>query len=86
MSATTIRSRNAIFAIAAVLAASLLVVNVGQSAFASSGEVRLTANLNPPNGRGVADGKAEFRDRGSAEKLKVEIEDVAKSAALTVKI
>ena len=58
---------------------------VGQNALAASGEVRLFANLNPPNG-GIADGKAEYRDRGLEEKVKVQIEDVAKNALFTVKI
>jgi hypothetical protein len=81
---STIRS-NAIFAVAAIFATSLLVANIGQNALAASGEIRLIANLNPPNG-GIADGKAEFRDRGSEEKIKVQIEDVAKNARFTVKI
>ena len=40
--------QDAIFAVAAVLAVSLLVVSVGQNAMAASGDVRLFANLNPP--------------------------------------
>jgi hypothetical protein len=77
----------------AVLAMSLLVFSVGQSALASKGsgsgdgdrEIRLLANLNPRNG-GTADGKADFRDRGADERLNVEIEDVARNALFTVKV
>jgi hypothetical protein len=91
------KTRNALIGAAAVLATSLLIFSIGQSAVASGGsgssgsgsggdgEVRLLANLNPPNG-GRADGKADFRDRGSDERLNVEIEDVAKNARFTVKV
>lgn len=78
-------TQHKILAITAGIAASLLLVNVGQNALAASGEIRLVANLNPPNG-GIADGKAEYRDKGTDRQFKVQIEDVAKNARFIVKI
>ncbi len=77
--------QNTIFAMAAVVAASLLAVRIGENALAASSEIRLLANLNPPNG-GIADGKGDYREKGSDRQLKVQIEDVAKNARFTVKI
>ena len=77
------KQRNAtstVLPVLALAAISMLVVGVAQSV---SAEVRLFANLNPPNG-GIADGKAEFRSDGTFRKLKVQIEDVRPNTKYTV--
>jgi hypothetical protein len=73
------------FAMLAVMAMSLLMFGIGENASAKSSEIRMLADLNPPNG-GIADGKADYRERGNSKRLNVEVEDVSPNSAFTVKV
>jgi hypothetical protein len=66
-------------------AMSLLISAIVQNASATSSEIRMLADLNPTNG-GIADGKADYRERGNSTRLNVEVEDVSPNSAFTVEI
>ena len=71
----------------AVTAVSLLVFGIVQNASATSSETRMLADLNPPtNVGGIADGRADYRERGNSMRLNVEVEDVSPNTTFTVEI
>ncbi len=74
------------FAILTVTAMSLLIFGIGvQNASASSSEIRMLADLNPTDG-GIADGRADYRERGNSMRLNVEVEDVSPNSTFTIEI
>src|SRR5919106_558143 len=82
------------FAILAMtIAMSLLILGDGtiitQNASATSSEIRMLADLNPPTNVGggiAADGHADYRERGNSMRLNVEVEDVSPNGTFTVEI
>lgn len=83
---------NLSIAILVMTAMSLLTFGViTQKASATSSEIRMLADLNPPpNGVGIAaaaaDGSADYRERGSSIRLNVEIEDVPPNSTFTIEV
>ena len=71
-----------------VMAATLLLIFgiITQNASATSAEIRMLADLNPPNGGGLADGRADYRERGSSMRLNVEVEDVPPNSTFTIEV
>jgi plastocyanin len=67
-------------------AASLLIFGILQNASATSSEIRMLADLNPTNGGEMADGRADYRERGLSTRLNVEVEDVPPNSTFTVEI
>lgn len=63
----------------------LIIFNMIQNASATSSEIRMLADLNPTNG-GVADGHADYRERGLSMRLNVEVEDVSPNTTFTIEI
>jgi hypothetical protein len=83
----TVIYKNLSFAMLAVTAVSLLVFGIVQNASATSSETRMLADLNPPtNVGGIADGRADYRERGNSMRLNVEVEDVSPNTTFTVEI
>jgi plastocyanin len=84
----SIKYDNLSFIIFAMTAAvSLLVFGIVQNAGASSSEIRMLADLNPPtNVGGIADGRADYRERGNSMRLNVEVEDISPNSTFTVEI
>jgi hypothetical protein len=64
---------------------SLLIFTTVQNASATSSEIRMLADLNPTDG-GIADGRADYRERGNSMRLNVEVEDVSPNTTFTVEI
>jgi plastocyanin len=77
--------KNLSFTMLAMSAMSLLIFAIVHNASATSSEIRMLADLNPTNG-GIADGKADYRERGSSMRLNVEVEDVSPNSTFTVEI
>jgi plastocyanin len=69
----------------AMTAMSLLIFAVVQNASATSSEIRMLADLNPTNG-GIADGRADYRERGTSMRLNVEVEDVTPNTTFTIEV
>ena len=64
---------------------------ITQNASATSPEIRMLADLNPPTnveggGIAAADGHADYRERGNSMRLNVEVEDVSPNSAFTIEI
>lgn len=79
--------KNLSFAMLVMTALSLLIFGIVQNASATSSEIRMLADLNPPtNGGGIADGRADYRERGNSMRLNVEVEDVSPNSTFTVEI
>jgi plastocyanin len=59
-----------------------------QNASATTSEIRILADLNPPpSGAGIAaDGRADYRERGSSMRLNVEIEDATPNSTFTIEV
>ena len=81
----TVIYRNVSFAMLAMTAMSLLIFAIVQNASATSSEIRMLADLNPTNG-GIADGRADYRERGNSMRLNVEVEDVSPNSTFNVEI
>ena len=78
---------NMFFAVLAVTAVSLLIFGSVQNSSATSSEIRMLADLNPPtNVGGIADGRADYRERGNSMRLNVEVEDVFPNSTFTVEV
>jgi len=56
-----------------------------QNTSATTSETRMLADLNPTNGA-IADGRADYRERGNSVRLNVEVEDVSPNTTFTVEI
>ena len=78
---------NMFFAVLAVTAVSLLIFGSVQNSSATSSEIRMLADLNPPtNVGGIADGRADYRERGNSMRLNVEVEDIFPNSTFTVEV
>ncbi len=79
---------NLFFAVLAMTAVSLLIFGIMQNSSATSSEIRMLADLNPPtNVGGLADGRADYREEsGNSVRLNVEVEDVSPNSTFTVEI
>src|SRR5688572_4825127 len=78
---------NMFFAVLAVTAVSLLIFGIVQNSGATNSEIRMLADLNPPTNVGViADGRADYRERGNSMRLNVEVEDVFPNSTFTVEV
>lgn len=83
----TVIYKNLSFTILAVTAMSLLIFGIVQNASATSSETRMLADLNPPtNVGGIADGRADYRERGNSMRLNVEVEDVSPNSDFAIEI
>jgi plastocyanin len=58
------------------------------TASATISEIRILADLNPPPGAAgiAADGRADYRERGSSLRLNVEIEDATPNSTFTIEV
>ena len=68
---------------------SLLILGIiVQNASATTSEIRILADLNPaPSAAGIAaDGRADYRERGSSMRLNVEIEDATPNSTFTIEV
>src|SRR5918993_401141 len=81
----TVIYKNLSFAMLAMIAMSLLIFGIVHNANATSSEIRMLADLNPTNG-GIADGRADYRERGNSMRLNVEVEDVSPNSTFNVEI
>jgi hypothetical protein len=81
----TVIYKNLSFVVLVVTAMSLLIFTTVQNASATSSEIRMLADLNPTDG-GIADGRADYRERGNSMRLNVEVEDVSPNTTFTVEI
>ncbi len=79
---------NSFFAVLTVTVVSLLIFGIVQNSSATSSEIRMLADLNPPTNIGgiAADGRADYRERGNSMRLNVEVEDVSPNSTFTVEI
>ena len=79
---------NLLFIMLAVSTISMLIFGISiQNASATSSEIRLLADLNPPtNVGGVADGRADYRETGNSMRLNVELEDVSPNTTFTIEV
>jgi plastocyanin len=65
---------------------------ITQNASATSSEIRMLADLNPPTnveggvGIAAADGNADYRERDNSMRLNVEVEDVSPNSTFTIEI
>jgi plastocyanin len=59
-----------------------------QNASATTSEIRILADLNPPPSTAgiAADGRADYRERGSSMRLNVEIEDATPNSTFTIEV
>jgi hypothetical protein len=58
-----------------------------QNASATTSEIRMLADLNPPtNVGGIFDGRADYRERDGAMRLNVEIEDVTPNTTFAIEV
>ena len=66
----------------------LIFVIIVQNASGTTSEIRILADLNPPpSGAGIAaDGRADYRERGSSMRLNVEIEDATPNSTFTIEV
>ncbi len=62
----TVIYKNLSFVMLAITLVSLLIFDIVQNSSATSSEIRMLADLNPTNG-GIADGRADYRERGNSE-------------------
>ena len=79
------------FVMLVITAMSLLTFGITtQSTSATTSEIRMLADLNPPpSGVGVgaaADGRADYRERDGSMRLNVEVEDVTPNTAFTIEV
>jgi hypothetical protein len=78
------------FAMLAMIAVSLLIFGtIVQNVSATSSEIRMLVDLNPPTSIGggiAADGRADYRERGNSMRLNVEVEDVLPNSTFTIEI
>src|ERR687896_289583 len=68
---------------------SLLILGIiVQNASATTSEIRILADLNPPPSTAgiAADGSADYRERGSSMRLNVEIEDATPNSTFTIEV
>jgi plastocyanin len=69
---------------------SLIMFSILQNASATTSEIRMLADLNPPpSGVGAAaaaDGRADYRERDGAMRLNVEVEDVTPNTTFTIEV
>src|SRR5919106_1600259 len=68
---------------------SLLILGIiVQNASATTSEIRILADLNPPPSTAgiAADGRADYRERGSSMRLNVEIEDATPNSTFTIEV
>jgi plastocyanin len=78
---------NLFFAVLAMTAVSLLIFGIVQNSSATNSEIRMLADLNSPtNVGGIADGRADYRERGNSMRLNVEVEDVFPNSTFTVEV
>jgi plastocyanin len=83
---------NLSFTILVMAAMSLLTFGIApQNTSATTSEIRMLADLNPPPsgvgmGAAAADGRADYRERGNSMRLNVEVEDVSPNTTFTVEI
>jgi plastocyanin len=88
----TTEYENFSFTILVIVAMSSLTFGiVVQNASATTSEIRMLADLNPPpGGRGTAaataDGRADYREEGSSMRLNVEVEDVTPNTTFTIEV
>src|SRR5215207_3936591 len=77
---------NLSFTILVMAAMSLLTFSITtQNTSATTSETRMLADLNPTDGA-IADGRADYRERGNSVRLNVEVEDVSPNTTSTVEI
>jgi plastocyanin len=81
----TVIYRNLSFVMLAMTLVSLLIFDIVPNSSATSSEIRMLADLNPTNG-GIADGRADYRERGNSMRLNVEVEDVSPNSTFNVEI
>jgi len=81
----TVIYKNLSFVMLVVTGLSLLIFTTVHNASATSSEIRMLADLNPTDG-GIADGRADYRERGNSMRLNVEVEDVSPNTTFTVEI
>src|SRR5918996_125698 len=89
----TVVYKNLSFIMLTMTAMSLLIFGILQNASATSSEIRMLADLNPPTnvveggiGETAADGRADYRERGNSMRLNVEVEDVSPNSTFTIEI
>jgi plastocyanin len=87
----TVIHENFFFIILVMAAMSLLTFGIApQNTSATTSEIRMLADLDPPpSGVGMgaaADGRADYRERGNSMRLNVEVEDVSPNTTFTVEI
>src|ERR671918_802117 len=89
----TVVYKNLSFIMLTMTAMSLLIFGILQNASATSSEIRMLADLNPPTnvveggiGAAAADGRADYRERGNSMRLNVEVEDVSPNSTFTIEI
>src|SRR5215204_4164336 len=82
------RYENLPFIMLAMPAMSLLFFGISiQNASATSSEIRMLADLNPPtNVGGLADGRADYRETGNSMRLNVEVEDVSPNTTFNIAV
>src|SRR5919106_5755962 len=89
----TVVYKNLSFIMLTMTAMSLLIFGILQNASATSSEIRMLADLNPPTnvveggiGATAAEGRADYRERGNSMRLNVEVEDVSPNSTFTIEI
>lgn len=84
----TTEFENFSFTILVIVAMSSLNFGImAQNASATTSEIRMLADLNPPtNVGGIADGRADYREEGSSMRLNVEVEDVTPNTTFTIEV
>jgi hypothetical protein len=90
----TVVYKNLSFIMLTMAAMSLLIFGILQNASATSSEIRMLADLNPPTNvveggigaAAAADGRADYRERGNSMRLNVEVEDVSPNSTFTIEI
>src|ERR671914_2592318 len=92
----TVLYKNLSFIMLTMAAMSLLIFGILQNANATSSEIRMLADLNPPTNvvggetavaaAAAADGRADYRERGNSMRLNVEVEDVSPNSTFTIEI
>jgi hypothetical protein len=82
------RYENLPFIMLAMPAMSLLFFGISiQNASATSSEIRMLADLNPPtNVGGLAHGRADYRETGNSMRLNVEVEDVSPNTTFNIAV
>jgi hypothetical protein len=83
----TIKYENLSVVMVAATAMSLIIFTTVHNTSATSSEIRMLADLSPPtNIGGIADGHADYRERGNSMRLNVEVEDVSPNTTFAVEI